>query len=479
VRTHNLNILAAAAVLLATQARAQTDAEIRQLLVDRIDVQHKSVGTVAGIATPQGRRFISYGQADRSGGRPLDGDTVFEIGSMTKVFTALLLADAVQRGEVALSDPVAKYLPAGVKVPERNGRQITLVDLATHTSGLPFLPSNMGVDLAAVAKYSKEQLRQAFSTYTDEKLYQFLATYELPRDIGSQWNYSNLGMGLVGKALARRAGMDYESLVRLRITGPLGMKSTAIAVSPEMKARLATGHEADLKPAPDWALPALEGAGSLHSSANDLLTLAEAFMGYRKTPLAPAMAAMLETRRPGPGLKQALGWWVISFGPGDDGIVTFAGETFGYACTLGYDPKLRIGVVALSNTAQNDGGLAWHILRPAFPVATSAAAKAIKERKEITLDSKLLDLYAGPYQTPPPGGVITIERQGDALVLKSDAAPQGLRLHAESERKFFITETDLQVTFETDSQGRATRIVVRFGGTDTAAARIEAGGGKP
>jgi CubicO group peptidase (beta-lactamase class C family) len=286
-------------------------------------------------------------------------------------------------------------------------------------------------------------------------------------------------MGLLGKALARRAGMDYESLVRLRITGPLEMNSTSVTVSPEMKARLATGHDSHLEPAPDWAMPVLAGAGSLRSSANDLLTLVEAFMGYRKSPLAPAMAAMLETRRPGPGLQQALGWWVVSFGPGDDGIVTFAGETFGYACTLAYDPKLRAGVVALSNSAQNDGGLAWHLLRPAFPVATSAAAKAIKERKEIALDPKLLDLFAGRYQTPPPGGVMVIEHQGDTLILKSDVAPQGLRLHAESERRFFITETDLQVIFETDSQGRAMRLIVRFAGTDTTAVRIEAGGGKP
>ena len=289
MRGRKLNIIAAAAAVLAAQAGAQTapsplpsDAEIRQLLVDRIDVQHKSVGTVVGITTPQGRRIISYGRSDKGGQRQLDGDTVFEIGSLTKVFTALLLTDAVQRGEVALADPVAKYLPAGVKVPERNGRKIELVDLATHTSGLPFMPTNMQADLAALSKYSKEQLRQSFSSYTDEDLYQFLSTYELPRDIGSKWGYSNLGMGLVGKALARRAGMDYESLVRLRITGPLEMKSTAIAVSPEMKARLAAGHLSNLEPAPDWALPALAGAGSLRSSANDLLTLVEAFTGYLK-----------------------------------------------------------------------------------------------------------------------------------------------------------------------------------------------------
>ena len=151
---------------------------------------------------------------------------------MTKVFTSLLLADMVQRGEVALADPVAKYLPADVKVPERGGRVITLVDLSTHTSGLPRMPSN----------FHPKDPANPYADYTAEQLFQFLSSYQLTRDIGSQFEYSNLGGGLLGQALARRAGMDYEALVRSRITAPLGMSSTGITLSPEMKARLAVGH---------------------------------------------------------------------------------------------------------------------------------------------------------------------------------------------------------------------------------------------
>ncbi len=150
-------IAAAAFIMLAIPLVAQTalqehstslpsDVEIRDLLADRIDVQHKSLGMVVGIITPQGRRIISHGRANQSDSRPLDGDTVFEIGSVTKIFTALLLADMAQRGEVALSDPIAKFLPKAVSLPERNGRAITLVDLATQTSGLPFFPSNFPIN---------------------------------------------------------------------------------------------------------------------------------------------------------------------------------------------------------------------------------------------------------------------------------------------------------------------------------------------
>jgi D-alanyl-D-alanine-carboxypeptidase/D-alanyl-D-alanine-endopeptidase len=438
-----------------------TDAEIRKILVDRIDVQHKSVGTVVGIISPEGRRIISYGKMDPGDSRPLNSDTVFEIGSVTKIFTALLLADMVKRGEVALTDPVAKYLPSGVKVPERNGRQITLVDLATHTSGLPFFPSDIPLKDPA-------EVGRILANYPVLRLFRFLSTYDLPRDIGSKWEYSNVGVGLLGLALANRAGMDYEALVYSRITRPLGMESTAITISPQMKARLGVGHDNKSHATPDVDMPAFMAAASFRSTANDLLTFLGAFMGFTKSPLARAMAAMLETRRPGPGWPQTLGWWIVLSGQGDDGIVAFGGQTLGYASTVAYDPKMRVGVVVLSNQAEDDGGLGWHLLRPAFPVKTSETGK---ERKEVTLDPKLYDLYPGQYQ-PDTGAAITVERRGDALFVKFETAPQGLRLHAENEREFFIVEADVQITFKLDDQGHPNSLVVHFAGKDYPAPRV-------
>jgi len=179
----------------ATKSAMPSDSDIRQMLVDRIDVQRQSVGIVVGVIGPEGRRVIPYGHLEKGDPRPLDGDTVFEIGSMTKVFTSLLLADMVQHGEVALDDSVAKYLPASVKMPQRNGRQITLVDLATHTSDLPPLPTN----------FTPKDPANPYADYTVEQLYQFLSSYQLTRDIGSQYQYSNLGGGLLGHVLALRA----------------------------------------------------------------------------------------------------------------------------------------------------------------------------------------------------------------------------------------------------------------------------------
>jgi D-alanyl-D-alanine-carboxypeptidase/D-alanyl-D-alanine-endopeptidase len=210
----------------------------------------------------------------------------------------------VQRGEVALTDPVTKYLPAGVKVPEWRGRQITLQDLATHTSGLPRIPSNL----------APKDPNNPYADYSVQQPYQFLSGYQLTRDIGAQYEYSNLGGGLLGHALPRRAGMDYEELVRTRICEPLGMKSTGITLSRDMKARLAGGHNQALEGAANWDLPTLAGAGALRSTANDLLSFLAASLGYTKSPLAPAMAAMLAVRRPTgvPGLEIALGWHILS-----------------------------------------------------------------------------------------------------------------------------------------------------------------------
>ena len=306
--------LAFALLLLARGAAAQVvnDSEIRRILVDRIDTQHQGVGIVVGVIEPAGRRVIAYGSMAVDDKRPIDGDTIFEIGSATKVFTSLLLADAVRRGEVALTDPVAKYLPAGVKVPERGGKKITLVDLATHTSGLPRLPANLAPKNPA----------NPYADYTVKQLYDFLSTYELPRDIGSQYAYSNLGAGLLGHALSRRAGMDYETLVRSRITGPLAMKNTSITLSEEQKRRLAVGHGENRERVANWDLPTLAGAGAIRSTANDLLTFLAANLGYSKSSLAAAMASQLDVRRPtsDPGLHIALGWHVLS-APGGHEIV--------------------------------------------------------------------------------------------------------------------------------------------------------------
>jgi serine-type D-Ala-D-Ala carboxypeptidase/endopeptidase len=344
------------AVLL--QALAQScstppgDSEIQQILAERIDGERRGVGIVVGVVTPEGRRVISHGGFARTDLRRLDGDTVFEIGSVGKVFTALLLADMVQRGEMALNDPIAKYLPPDVKVPQFGGRSITLLDLATHTSGLPRMPSN----------FAPLDPTNPYADYSVAQLYSFLSRHELTREIGAKYAYSNLGYGLLGNVLARRAGLDYEALVKSRVAVPLGLNSTAMVLPSSLAAKLAVGHNEMLQPVPNWDDTTLAGAGSLRSSVNDLLTFLAAHLGTADTPLGSAMAAMLAVRRPTgtPDLDIALGWHLSR----QDGreLVWHNGGTGGYSSFIGFCPQARIGIVVLANSEIGVDDIALHLL---------------------------------------------------------------------------------------------------------------------
>jgi D-alanyl-D-alanine-carboxypeptidase/D-alanyl-D-alanine-endopeptidase len=435
-----------------------SDADIRQILIDRIDVQHRGVGIVVGIVGSGDRRVIAYGHLEKGDTHPLNGETIFEIGSETKVFTALLLADMVQRGEVALADPVSKYLPPGTKMPERNGHSITLVDLATHTSGLPRLPTNM---------HPKDPANP-YADYSVEQLYQFLAGYQLTRDIGSEYEYSNLGGGLLGHVLALRAGTSYEALVESRICAPLGMNSTRITLTPEMKARLAAGHDESLKTVENWDLPTLAGAGALRSTANDMMTFIAANLGYAKSPLAPAMAAMLKDRRPAgqQGLEIALGWHIYT--TGEKEIIWHNGGTGGYRSFMGFDPKTGVGVVLMSNTETPEGvdDIGRHLLDSSIPLKPAA-----KEHKQVAVDPRLFDGYVGTYQLSPNFNVV-ITRDGDHLFAQATGQNK-FEIFPEGERDFFLKVVDAQITFVTDGKSPAKEMILHQNGNDVHGTRIE------
>ena len=160
--------------------------DIKQSVRQRVDHGY-CPGIVVGVITPQGRQYFGYGRTALKNGQLPDKDTIFEIGSVTKVFTGLLLADMVERRELTLDDAINKFLPQGVRAPTRGEKPITLVDLATHTSGLPRLPDNMG----------SRTIDKAYDGYSPELMYAFLSSYQLTRDIGSKFEYSNYGMGLL------------------------------------------------------------------------------------------------------------------------------------------------------------------------------------------------------------------------------------------------------------------------------------------
>jgi D-alanyl-D-alanine-carboxypeptidase/D-alanyl-D-alanine-endopeptidase len=451
----------AAAVAAPTPAAAQIapDAEIQRLLEQRIGERRADYGIVVGVLEASGRRVVSAGSRSRGDTRPLDGDTLFEIGSITKVFTSLLLAEAVGRGEVTLADPVAKLLPASVRVPSRAGREITLMDLATHTSSLPRLPDN----------FAPKDQNNPYADYSVEQLYAFLSTAQLTRDVGSAYAYSNLGAGLLGHALALRAGQSYERLVSARVTGPLGMPSTRIELTPELKERLAPGHTETLEVAANWDIPTLAGAGALRSSTHDLLTFLAAASGSTPTPLAAAFALCTSPQRPTdmPDTQIGLGWH-ISRAHGKT-ITWHNGGTGGYRTFIGFDPERRAGVAVLSNVSTRGGpdDIGLHLLDPERPLAKPEPLAA--PRQAIALDARVLERYVGRYSMPS-SAVLSVTRDGEQLYAQlsgQDRHP----IFPQAEAEFFYKVVDAQLSFESDAGGSVVAVTLHQGGRDQRAPR--------
>jgi serine-type D-Ala-D-Ala carboxypeptidase/endopeptidase len=268
------------------------------------------------------------------------GDLVYEIGSITKVFTALLLAILVEDGIVRLDDPVGRYLPPEVVGTSRLGREVTLLHLATHTSGLPRLPGNL--------RLTPRTMANPYARYSVDDLYGFLAGFSLEGPLPAPHLYSNLGAGLLGHALAAVLRVTYEQAVRERICQPLGMRDTSIALRPDQAARLVPGHAANGRRAHNWDLPALAGAGALRSTAGDLARFLAASMEPESTPLTAAMRLCQEPRvEVAEDVAFGLGWVLSS--TGGDTVTWHNGGTGGYNSYLGFSRARDLGVVVLTN----------------------------------------------------------------------------------------------------------------------------------
>jgi serine-type D-Ala-D-Ala carboxypeptidase/endopeptidase len=330
--------------------------QIKETIKKEVD-NGRSVSIVVGIINGQGQQVISYGQVSRDSKKEANGDTLYEIGSITKTFTAIILEAMVEQGDLNLSDPISKFLPKSVKTPTRNGKEITLLDLVTHHSGLPRRPDNM----------KPVDPNNPYSDYTIDQLYDFLSHYQLTCDIGEKFEYSNLGFGLLGHILCLKTGLDYETLVHRYICDPLKMGSTVIKLTPEFKSRMATGHDKTGTPVENWDLSTLAGAGALCSSANDMLIYVRANLGLIKTNLLQVMQQTHITLVLGTPHNNIGMAWLISR-PLADKIIWHNGGTGGFQTFIGFDEERKIGVVVLSNSANQIDDLGFHFLDSRIPV---------------------------------------------------------------------------------------------------------------
>jgi D-alanyl-D-alanine-carboxypeptidase/D-alanyl-D-alanine-endopeptidase len=421
---------------------------IRRILVDRVDERRLSLGMVIGITEAKSHSVVSYGCRDTRTGGPVNEKTIFEIGSITKLFTAILLSDMANRGEVRLDEPVSELLPAGTRVPIRNGKAITLRDLASHYSGLPRVPTDLG---------RRDHADDPYAAYTAEKLYQFLATHELIRTPGDSFEYSNLGVGLLGHALVLRAGaISYESLIRTRILDPLRMDDTVVAIPSRLTEDIACGHDDSLDPVSDWNFDVLAGAGAFRSNLSDLLRFMDALCD-QGSPISSTTGLLMTPRDRG-GLE---------LGPPhpNGGIaISHSGGTGGFRSFLRCIPEWNRGVAVLSNTCVDAVvDLGVHVL--------DSRCGLNWFRKAVAIDPACFARLVGRYRLRP-NWVFDVTSTADRLYIRLTDQP-ALRAFPVSEWHFFYKCVGAQVTFEPGEDGRASRLILHQNSADQIAERID------
>lgn len=439
------HLIATAFFLLVTlsccRAQSSLSDELKDNLQARVD-QGINTGIVVGVIDENGSHYYSVGVRSLKSNERVDERSVFEIGSITKTFTGILLADKVMKGEMKLDDPLQNYLPEGVTTPTRDGASIKLIHLANHTSSLPRMPGN----------FSPANPANPFADYSEKQMYDFLNHYRLTRDIGSQYEYSNYAVGLLGHVLARKSGVSYEQLVVDVIATPLGLTHTRIALTPDMKKNLAIGYNGDIE-VENWDIPTLAGAGALRSTAMDMINYLSANMGLVKTELHPAMQlSHTNSRREGSTPMVGLGWHIT---PADgQEIVWHNGGTGGYRSFIGFIKGGKKGVVVLSNSSAGVDDVGMHLLHPSSPL------KAIE--KPVTVDAAVLERYVGQYELAP-GFILTITREGTQLKAQATGQAQ-FPVFAKSTNVFFFKVVEAQLTFNESGEGEIESVTLDQGG---------------
>jgi D-alanyl-D-alanine-carboxypeptidase/D-alanyl-D-alanine-endopeptidase len=335
--------------------------QVKSFILNQI-VNKSKAAIVIGFVDPNGTRIFSFGNMSKAHNVPVNENTLFDIGSITKTFTTLLLADMVKQGIVNLTDPIDKYLPASVKVPEFNGIKITLEDLGTHTSGLPEWPSNIWLN---------NKVGTINQHYNASLLYQGLSNTKLTREPGSKFQYSSFGIGLLGHILSLKAGIPFDQLLKDRILNVLGMNDTKITLSQnEIKNRFPVGHLGGKEISTPTIPTIMADAGAYRSTAADLLKYVSANLGFLHTKLDDAIQLQHLIRHSGIPLNLvnysgyvALDYRILT-NLGTE-TLSHSGAINGWNANIAFIPAKQIGVVTLCSCDVTDadmGSFNWVLL---------------------------------------------------------------------------------------------------------------------
>ncbi len=433
------------------------DGEIAKILSDRIGRDQANVGIAVAVIENGETRFVSHGTLTADGAEPVSEHTPFEAGSITKVFTNLLLAQLVEEGKIDLDAPIADYLPEGTVLPQTDDRAITAFDLATHTAGLSGLPDVIvsgGLD-------------NPYSGVGADTLYEWLASYQLPRQIGESFEYSNAGTALLGQAIAHVGGADYAELLQTRILDPLDMTETSLQLTgAALPEGMATGHNGAREPVSNWDFDGFAPAGALISTSSDLAKFIAAASGAADTPLRTAFDTMLARTRPAGNDAIGLGWFITDTGAGE--VVWHNGMTNGFRSFAGFERNSGNGVVVLSNMVTEAGieDIGMHLLDPALPLREQP-----KPRTAVEIDPAILPNYAGDY-VMAPGVVMSITTEDNKLFAQLTGQNR-FEIYPESETQFFYRIVDAQITFEVEDDGSTKSLILHQNGQNVPALKAE------
>jgi CubicO group peptidase (beta-lactamase class C family) len=429
------------------------DSFVRPLIDEKV-----MAGCVVGIVEDGKTEVYGYGSTNLDGGVEPDGDTIFEIGSVTKAITGTLLADMVNRGEIKLDAPLQQFMPEDLKLQEVEGHPIRIVDVAAQRSGLPRMPTN----------FAPKDPSNPYADYTSENMYAFLKTYKLERPPG-EYEYSNLGVGLLGQILAKRGGKSYEALLIERICDPLEMNDTRVRLNADQQKRLAKPYDAALSPEHNWDLDVLVGAGGIRSSANDMLKFLSASLASDER---PAVKAIHKAWEPVPteesikpnGPKMGLAWMIA----GDGQTRWHNGQTGGYSAVIFANAKGKKAVVVLSNTSTDKTTAAGEkIIQAIFGMKPAP----IDLGKSVAVAEETLQRYVGEYQLAP-GAIFSITVEKGQLMAQLTGQPT-LPVFAKSEKEFFYKAVDAQLTFEVNEKGEVSKLTLHQNGRDMPAAKVK------
>lgn len=442
-------------------ARAIPEPEqVQQILNQRIkDGPNK--GLVVGILTPEGERYFAAGAFGVADELTPPEKIIFEIGSITKTFTGVLLAEGIRRGEVKLSDTILAIWPVLFKSPFLH--KITLQDLATHSAGLPAMPSNL----------NPAQEGDPYADYALEDLTQYLLEDMSAGAMRGVHQYSNLGMGLLGALLAKKAMTPYPELVQKRICEPLGLRDTSTVVPKDALQRLAQGHNAGGKPTPYWRFAALAGCGALHSTARDLLRYMSAYLDKLKDAPPGLLESLKQAITPvttasSQDLKIGLGWYIIE--APEKTVLFHDGGTGGFRSFAAFIKESGVAVAVLSNTGADVSDIGFHLLFPQFPLR--------EKRAPVPVPRETLEKYAGEYEVLsgtfiPAGTRIQLQATGKGLtyIYNGQAPEQVLPM---SETLFYFPELwDAFVEMRMDEDGRVTGLTLKAGAQEIPVRRLE------